>query len=230
MSGGDGTLASVATVLEREMYTEAEAARLLGIPQQTLHYWLEGKPPQYRPVIRPKPRGDRTVTWAEFVEAVLLREYRRTHEVPMAQLRKFIDLLRERFGVPYPLAHRPPYVSGRELVYDAQTTAELDPEFCLVAVANEQYLLTPPSEAFLSRVEWDDDVVVAWRPDPNPHSLVSVSPTIRFGRPAVSGVSTETIWEQEQSGEDVHTIAKTYGLTEAEVYSALAYENSLRAA
>jgi transposase len=29
-------------VLEREMYSEAEAARLLGVAQNTLNYWLEG--------------------------------------------------------------------------------------------------------------------------------------------------------------------------------------------
>jgi len=30
------------SVLEREMFSEAEAARLLELPQSTLHYWLEG--------------------------------------------------------------------------------------------------------------------------------------------------------------------------------------------
>ena len=59
-------------------------------------------------MIRLQPRGDRSVTWAEFVEASLLREYRRTHRVPMAELRTFIDLLREQLGVPYRLAHRKP--------------------------------------------------------------------------------------------------------------------------
>jgi hypothetical protein len=34
--------------------------------------------------------------------------YRRTHRVPMAELRTFIDLLREELGVPYPLAHKGP--------------------------------------------------------------------------------------------------------------------------
>jgi hypothetical protein len=29
-------------VLEREMFSEAEAARLLRVPQNTLNYWLEG--------------------------------------------------------------------------------------------------------------------------------------------------------------------------------------------
>jgi hypothetical protein len=88
-------------VLNREMFSEAEAARLLRLPQSTLHYWLDGgdyRGKNYKPVIRVEPQGNRSVTWAEFVEAGLLREYRRTHRVPMGELRAFIDLLRERLG------------------------------------------------------------------------------------------------------------------------------------
>jgi len=102
---------TIAQVLDREMYAEAEAARLLRVPQQTLHYWLEGgerRGKLYRPVLRVEPRGTRQVTWAEFVEAALLREYRRTHSAPMNELRNFIDRLREHYGVPYPLAHHQP--------------------------------------------------------------------------------------------------------------------------
>jgi hypothetical protein len=47
-------------VLDREMYTEAEAARLLGVRQPTLNYWLEGKTYRgrtYEPVIRERPSG-----------------------------------------------------------------------------------------------------------------------------------------------------------------------------
>ena len=55
------------TILDREMYTEAAAARLLRVAPSTLHWWLEGRPPRYRPVIRVEPTGSRNVTWAEFV-------------------------------------------------------------------------------------------------------------------------------------------------------------------
>jgi hypothetical protein len=112
------------SVLDREMFSEAEAARLLRVSQSTLNYWLEGgvrRGKTYKPVIRLEPRGDRSVTWAQFIEAGLLREYRRTHRVPMAELRTFIDLLRKDYGVPYPLAHRRPFVGeGRQLVLEAQ--------------------------------------------------------------------------------------------------------------
>ena len=222
---------AVTTVLDLEMYSEAEAGRLLGVPQSTLHYWLEGgdrRGKSYRPIIRKSPRGSRTVTWAEFVEAGLLREYRRTHQVPMAELRTFVDRLRGDFGVPYPLADRRPYVSGRQLVFEAQAAAGLDPDFCLVAVANDQLLWTPPSEAFYERVDWEGDVAAAWRPDPR--SPVRVSPTVRFGRPSVNGVSTEVVWEQAEVGEDIGTIAEVYQLSRADVRWALAYENSAHAA
>jgi hypothetical protein len=84
-------------VLEREMYTEAEAGRLLGVPQATLHYWLEGltrKGVVYAPIIRPAPTDRRTVTWAEFIEAGWLSTYRRGKKVPMDEIRAFITNLR----------------------------------------------------------------------------------------------------------------------------------------
>src|SRR5918995_291687 len=90
------------SVLDREMYSEAEAARLLQVAQNTLHYWLEGgrqRGKTYQPVIRVEPRGGRApVTWAEFIEAGFLRQYRQLR-VPMGELRAFIDGLRERSGI-----------------------------------------------------------------------------------------------------------------------------------
>ncbi len=54
-------MTSSLSLLEREMYSEAEAARLLGVPQATLHYWLDGKTGRggkiHPPVIRSEPKG-----------------------------------------------------------------------------------------------------------------------------------------------------------------------------
>lgn len=219
-------------VLDREMFAEAEAARLLRVAQSTLHYWLEGgrqRGKTYRPVIRVEPTGSRTVTWAEFVEAGLLRSYRQ-RQVPMGELRAFIDELRGEYGVPYPLAHRQPFVSGRSLVLQAQEAAGLDPEFCLVAVASDQLILTPPSQSFLERVRWDGDVAAGWRPHDDPASPVVMTPDVRFGRPAIRGIATDVLREHDEAGEDVEEIAAAFDLTPDEVRWALAYEVSARAA
>lgn len=228
-----------ASVLNREMFAEAEAARLLRVAQSTLHYWLEGgdrRGKTYKPVLRIAATGSRSVTWAEFVEAALLREYRRTHHVPMAELRAFIDVLRDRYGVPYPLADRRPFVAaGRQLVLEAQDMSGLDADYCLVATVRGQLILgqlilTPASEAFVQRVSWEGDLAAGWRPHDDPHSPVLMAPDVRFGRPAIKGVSTDVLWEHDQAGEDVEEIAEAFGLTSDDVRWALAYETSVRAA
>lgn len=221
------------TLLEREMYTEAEAARLLAVPQGTLHYWLEGKPGRagriHPPVIRTEPKGPgAAVTWAEFVEAGALRQYRKDMKVKLQDLRDFIDELRNKFGVPYPLADQRPYASGRELVMQAQEESNLPGELWLVTRAGGQLLLTPPSESFLRRARWEGHVATGWRPHEPEDSPVLIDPEVRFGRPAVGGVSTEVIWEHSDDGEDDQEIARVYGLPVSDVVWALAYEKPRR--
>lgn len=137
------------TVLEREMYSEAGAARLLRLAPATLHYWLEGgerRGKTYKPVIREEATGSRNVTWAEFIEASFLRQYRKVHDTQMVQLRDFIEAMRQRFDVPYPLAHFRPFASGRDLLYGAQTDAGLDSAYSVVAPAGDQLVLLPAAQ------------------------------------------------------------------------------------
>jgi len=227
-------MAAAPTILDREVYTEPEAARLLRVAPSTLHYWLEGeggRGKSHQPILRLERRGRGAgVMWAEFVEAGLLREYR-AKRVPMAKLRKFISLLRDGLGVPYPLADRRPFVDqgkGRDLLWEAQMNSGLEAEFFLVALAGQQLVLTPPSQSFVDRVEWEGDTASGYRPHDDPNSLVRCFPTIRFGRPSVHGVSTEAIWEQSIAGLDTDEIASTFEIPERDVFWALTYETSVR--
>ena len=221
------------TVLDREMYTEAAAARLLGVAQNTLNYWLEGgvrRGRTYRPVIRVQPRGDRAaVTWGEFLEAGLLREYRRMN-VPMLELRTFIDLIRQRYQVLYPLADRRPLRKRADLLVEAQDESGLDPDFCLIAIARNQPVLTPVAESFVERVTWDGDLAAGWRPHDDRQSPVRMVPNVRFGLPAIGGIRTEVLWEHSLSGETEEDIAGEFDLPVISVRWALAYETSARAA
>jgi uncharacterized protein (DUF433 family) len=221
------------SVLDREMYSEAEAARLLRVSQSTLHYWLEGgerRGRSYQPIIRPQPSGRRApVTWAEFVEAGLLRSYRRDLGVAMVELRAFIDRLRGVLGVPYPLADRRPFASGKELVMDAQEASGLAPDLWLVSNARGQLMLLPPGDEFVRRVTWNGDEAAAWRPADDPDSPVLIEPDRRFGRPNVRGISTEAIWEHVDGGEAEDDVADDYGLTVGDVRWAISYESARRA-
>lgn len=232
-SGDSGTPAGLA-VLDREIYTESEAARLLRVAPGTLHYWLEGgnqRGRTYQPVIRVEPTGTKAVTWAEFVEAGLLRSYRRDLGVRMVELRGFIGSLRARLGVPYPLAHARPFAAGRELVWQAQHEVGLDGELALVAEVSGQYVLSGAADRFYRSVRWDGGPgdtswAGAWRPDEREGSPVVIDPEIRAGRPSVGGISTSALWEQAQDGESDEELADTFGLTVAQVRWAVGFEDT----
>ena len=53
-----------------------------------------------------------------------------------------------------------------------------------------------------------------------------ISPAVRYGRPAVAGVSTEVLREHRDAGEDVAAIADGFGLSEADVLAAIAFEDA----
>jgi uncharacterized protein (DUF433 family) len=158
-----------------------------------------------------------------------LAEYRRRRRIPMVELRAFIELLRDETDTPYPLARYRPFRSGRKLLLAAQTRSQLDPRFYLVATVGRQMLLTPAAESFVERVEWSGDLAGAWRPHDDRRSRVRVSPTVRFGRPAVGGVSTEAIFEQSKDGASNRELAEHFDLSPSDIRWALSYENSRRA-
>ena len=220
------------TTLDRELCSEAEAARLLGVGQSALHHWLEGgvrRGTTYQPVIRTEPLGHHApVTWAEFIEAGLLKTYRRDAQVPMRQLRSFISVLRDDFAVPYPLADQRPFVSGRTLVMTAQEQSGLAGEYWLVSEVRGQLSLLPAADSFFRRVVWDGEVAAGWR-IAGEDSPVRIDPEVRFGRPSVAGVSTEVIWEHHLADESDEEIAAAFDISVADVDWALSYERAGRA-
>jgi len=224
-------------VLDRELYDEVLAAHVLGVPQSTLHWWLEGgvrRDRHYDPVLRSRPTGARSVTWGEFVEARYLREYRRTLGVRLSSLRRFIGYLREQLEVPYPLAHARPWVGpGRHLFVSAQEEAGLPVDlWACVEPQSGVTLLTHPAESFLERVEFDDDedgVVVRLRPA-GKDSPVVIDPEVRFGSPIVGGIPTEALAEQIKGGDSIEVVAADFSLPLETVVAAINYENITRRA
>jgi len=171
------------------------------------------------------------MTWAEFVEARLVRQYRQELHVKLQEIRAFIAKLRDEEGVPYPLAHFNPWVGeGRQLLLELQQEAALPGELWLVAPASDQILLTEPAAAFLRRVDGEANLPVAWRPHDDEGSPVRCRPTQRFGKPSIGGVSTEAIVEHLDGGEDEHEVAEQFGLSVDGVRWASAFELSRRSA
>lgn len=219
-------------VLTREVYSLTRAGELLHVAPTTLEWWLEGKitpAHKYAPVLRSTPTGSKMVTWGEFVEAGYLREYRRTHNVPLSHLRTFIERLRQKTGVPYPLAHYRPYVGeGRKLIIELQEEAQLPPEFWMFAPVGGQVVLLPNTESFLSKVEFSKDGeqwAVRLHPD-GKKSPVVFDPDYSYGEPTVQGIRTDVLAELVEAGETLGDVAEEYGLKLKVLKAALSYEFS----
>lgn len=213
-------------LLNREVYSSGEAARLLGVPTSTLKRWLNGHDRAghfYPPVLRLEPGSD-IVTWGEFVEAGYLREYRRL-KVSLQTLRPFILALRETLGVPYPLAHSRPWVHDRHLVQEIQESSGLDERLAFVEYSSGQLVLSPVAEAFYKKVEFDPKTAFARRVFPDGRqSHVVIDPRRAWGEPTVDGIRTDNIYELWQAGDDPDRIAEAFGLTQDQVQAALRYE------
>jgi uncharacterized protein (DUF433 family) len=231
----DGAEPVTVAILDRPLYSIPEAARYLGLPAQTLRRWLEGatvKGRFYPPVIRPEPVGSDAVTWAEFVEAGLLREYR-GRNVPLQRMRPFIDRARAHWGVPYPLAHFKPMVEGKELVYDMQREAKLPRSLYLVRLSDRvgQMQWAEPVEQFLAKVDFAPQHTFVSRLHPRgKQSPVVIDPEVSFGIPQVNGVRTELLDEADSAGAPVEEIAADWGLRVRDVRAALEWEQSLKRA
>lgn len=217
-------------VLGRSLYSVSEAARLLEIPSQKLRRWLDGFTTGgqfYPPVIRPERTGSDEVSWAEFVEAGFLREYR-VRRVSLQKLRPVVEQMRRAFGVPYPLAHFKPLVdhSKRELVFGFQQEADLEPELYLVLRGREtwQTIWAEPVRAFLEKVEFDPDGVAERMRPLGKGSPVVIDPSVSFGVPQVRGIRTEILAEAYAVGQQLPALAELYGLTVADVEAALRWE------
>ena len=219
------------TVLKRPLYSTGEAADFLQLSRNTLKRWLEGATiggREYPPVIRPEPTGSDTVTWAEFVEAGFLREYRE-HGVSLQHMRPFIERARKRMRTPYPLAHFRPFIENRRLVYDLQMEVELERGLYLVRPGpqHDVFQLAPPVEQFLEKVEFAPEGYVARFLPLGPKSPVQIDPERSFGIPQIYGVRTELLAEAAAAGEPLGEIAEEWDLAANEVTAGLEWEQSI---
>jgi uncharacterized protein (DUF433 family) len=223
---------TASSILERPVYGVSEAAGLLGLRPDRARAWLDGyerASVRYPPVIRQEPTGEDLVRWGEFVELGYLREYRRKG-VPLQRLRPVIDELRRAFKTAYPLATARPYVYGKELVLEVQERHDLPTPIAIVIRSGQQILLADAAKQFFKKVEFDttgQQAILRLRPA-GTASPVVIDPLVRFGRPSVSGVSTDRLWELADAGEAIEDIATGYDLPEDEVRAAIAYEEQFR--
>jgi uncharacterized protein (DUF433 family) len=143
-------------------------------------------------------------------------------------MRPFIEGMRERWQVPYPLAHFKPLIDNKKLVYELQQEAQLDPKLYLVNAERGQMLLALPVREFLDTVEFDPAGAVVMRLRPfGLRTPVVIDPEVSFGIPQIKGVRTELVAESVAAGESEEQAALSWGLGMDDVDAALEWERAL---
>jgi uncharacterized protein (DUF433 family) len=226
--------ASSASNRDSGAYTLAEGARYLRLPAATLRSWVLGRQyptadgsGQFPPLIRPASRRPPLLSFANLIEAHVLRSLRTEHGVPVKALRSALGYAERSLDIDR-LLLRP------ELRTDAGKVF-LDRYGELIELtASGQLAMRRLFLEHLKRVEWDSSrFPVRLYPflsavAPSEERPIVIDPRIAFGRPVVQrkGISTSTIAERIDSGESVDDVAADYELGPSEIEQAILYERA----
>ena len=208
------------------LYTVAEAARHLGVPESTFGAWVRGS--RRRGADRGAPSGPLVTARAAFdpgrrgatipfiglAEGLVLAALRRSG-VPLQRVRPALARLEEDFGVRHALASRRLYTDGSEVLYDyARPGDEAGGAAPDVVVArSDQRVLGEVLDSYLSHLEFAEDGYPRLIRLPRYQvAEVVVDPARGFGQPtfATGGARVEDALAMLRAGEDLEAVAAEY--------------------
>lgn len=222
-------------VLAIPNYGPIEAAEVLHVPVQTLHYWI-GK--DSGPVITPASKKPPILSFKNLVECYVLDIIRRIHKVSMPKVRFSVETLRalqrakHLMRSDHPLADHDLQIDDRRrlFVYDVHGSI-------VNLTAGGQIEVPEWVAACLRRVVRDKDGVARrFHPLLRRHSsfeqasadpiFLVIDPRISFGKPVLmnSGISTEVIAGRIRAGDPEEELAREYGRTLPEIRAAAQFE------
>jgi len=215
-------------------YTLAEAARYLRLPAATLRSWVLGRQyptaegsGQFPPLIRPASRRPPLLSFANLIEAHVLRSLRTEHGVPVKALRSALGYAEKELGIDRLLLRRELCAEAGKVFLDRY--GEL-----IELSASGQLAMRRLFDEHLKRVEWDSSKFpVRLYPflsaaAPSDERPIVIDPRIAFGRPVVlrKAITTSAIAERMDAGETVEDIAADYDLGPSEIEQAILYERA----
>lgn len=210
------------------LYTVAEAARYLDVPDSTLRSWTYGYhrrthgradvsgDPILTSVPRPGAHGP-VIPFVGLAEGLVLAALRRSG-VALQRIRPALSRLAQEFGLEHALASQRLYTDGAEVLFDYADAQDADTARAvssLVVVRNGQRVFNDVIDAYLKLVEFG--------PDGYPRLIelpaysvarVVVDPDRGFGQPIFrrGGARLEDALALFRAGESLETVADEYGV------------------
>lgn len=219
------------------VYSIREAAHYLRLPTATVRSWAIGRKyptlaggGDFQPLIRIADPEDRRLSFRNLGELHVLGSLRRAHQVRMPAVRQAIDYLRKQFSSDHPLLEKKMLTDGKDLFIEHY-------ENLVTITQHGQMVMKEIMAVYLRRIEWDKAGLpirlfpfTRDRYQESPE-IVSIDPTIRFGKPCIRGtrIPTSIIAERHQAGDSIQALAKDYGRRAEEIEEAIRYEGRIAA-
>ncbi len=210
-------------VREHPRYSIEEAARYLRIPLTTMKDWVSGykrknragRIRQYPPVIQPADVTLNLLSFYNLAEAHILRATR-DRDVPLENVRRAIEYIRQQFAGPHPLLSHEFETSGPDVFVShlGQT---------INATRHGQLAMRTLLEAYLHRIERDKfGMPTQFSPMKSEH--IAINPKLSSGKPVVkgTGIMVAVLASRKESGETVPELAQDFGLQSTDIEQAIA--------
>lgn len=181
------------------LYTVAEAARYVRVPESTYGTWAKGyeraldgghRRVVADPVITsiPAPRGRPTIPFVGLAESMVLAAFRKAG-VSLQHIRQSIPALELEVGLEHALASERLYTDGASILYDFAHRSRLDDEAAeelagLTRIVDGQRVFSEVVRDYLCRITYADDGLAAELVLPyGERDLLRIRPDQAGGRP-----------------------------------------------
>ncbi len=217
------------------VYTIPEAARLTGVPAQTIRRWLRGyeyewagkaghSAPVWRAQITDLAKNG-LLTFLDMMEVRFVDEFRK-RGFSLQTIRRVCDRARELLDTDYPFSTQRFTTAGHSIFLK-----EIDPinEIHLLDLMKSEYAFQEILRPLLEDVRFENDSTVAWWPM-HPDRRVIIDPRRSLGRPIVAeeGIPTATLHDSYLAeGNSIDAVVHWYEVSVNSVKAAVKYEESL---
>ncbi|HEX6254377.1 MAG TPA: hypothetical protein VFZ70_01065 [Euzebyales bacterium] len=219
---------------DRPLYTMAEAARYLGVPESTYNTWVRGY--VRRPPNRPAVHGDPVITsiaapagrpiipFVGLTESMVVAAFRRgtQYRIHLKEIRQAVRRLEEELDIEHVLASQHLYTDGAKILYD-YANGHARPLSGLTQVVDGQRVFDKAIEEYLERIrfdgdEWATELVLPCTRNP----ILLVRPDRAGGHPVFINGSAplDAVIGRVRAGDSIEDVARDFGVPSGDVRDA----------
>lgn len=216
--------------LHTPIYPIRTAANHIMLPVSTARSWIAGRtyPTQggrksFKALLELADPGNKRASFTNLVELFMIQAIRTQYEVPLHEIRRALDFLKNRLNIEHPLASRKLQTDGKYILVESLG-------HLLNASKYGQHEMADVIQPYLDRIEWDDDLAVKLAPFLRraDSDAVCIDPMVKGGRPCVkgTGIPTVVLADRWVAGETYQEIAKDFGIDKRLVEEAIRFEKA----